>query len=255
MKIVYCGFGRAALEGFYLLINSIDVEMSDIIVFTHDVEQNKEFINHLRNNNIEYYVDSINNHDEDLLLFKPNLLLSIYYRFIIKPETLKLVNYKAMNLHPSYLPAYRGTKSSVWALLNDEKETGITFHYITETVDGGNIILQKKLNILDTDTAYSLYNKLISMFVQNFPEALNRLIKDFKGEAQQGKITYYERKLPFNGEMDFDKTTYPEAKLFVRALYFPPHKGAIFGSSSHEKVEVKSLEELEKYEHLFKEKK
>lgn len=251
MKIVYCGFGRAGLECFYQLINFLNLKMSDIMVFTHDKEENKEFINHLKNNNIEYYFDNINNHKEEIVSFKPDLLLSIYYRFIIKTEILKLVNYKAMNLHPSYLPAYRGTKSSVWALLNGEKETGITFHYITEKVDGGNIILQKKLNILNTDTAYSLYNKLVSLFIDNFHDALDRLLNNSHSEVQKGEATFFKRELPFGGEMDFDKTTYTQATRFVKAMYFPPHKGAFFTSNSHRKVEVKTLKELEKYKNLF----
>ena len=52
MKIVYCGFGRAGLECLYQIINSMDLEISDIIVFTHDVDENREFISHLENNNI-----------------------------------------------------------------------------------------------------------------------------------------------------------------------------------------------------------
>lgn len=252
MKIVYCGFGRAGLECFYQLVISLNIEMCNVMVFTHDVEENREFITHLKNNNIVYFFDSINNRYEDLIGFKPDMLLSVYYRFIIKSEVLKLVNYKAMNLHPSLLPAYRGTKSSVWALINGEKETGISFHYITEIVDDGKIILQEKIDILDTDTAYSLYNKLISLFIQNFLEALSRLINNYEGESQKGKATYYKRELPFNGEKDFTTTTYEEAKQFVKAMYFPPYKGAFFSSIDHEKVEVRTAQELDDYKHLFR---
>ena len=55
-----------------------------------------------------------------------------------------------MNLHPSLLPKYKGSKSSVWALLNNEKQTGISFHLMTSDVDNGNIILQieSKINLL-----------------------------------------------------------------------------------------------------------
>jgi methionyl-tRNA formyltransferase len=252
MKIVYCGFGRAGLECFYQLVNSLNLEMSNIIVFTHDVEENREFITHLKNNSVECFFDSVNSHYENLTTFKPDLLLSVYYRFIIKSEILKLVNYKAMNLHPSLLPAYRGTKSSVWALINGEKETGISFHYITEVVDEGKIILQKKINILDTDTAYSLYNKLISLFVLNFSEALDRLINNYEGEVQKGQVSYYKRELPFGGEKSFDELTYNEARQFVKAMYFPPYKGALFSSNDQEKIEIKTLTELEQYKDLFR---
>lgn len=252
MKIVYCGFGRAGLECFYQLVNSLNIEMCNVMVFTHDVEENREFITHLKNNNVTYFFDSVNSHYEELASFTPDLLLSVYYRFIIKSEVLQLVNYKAMNLHPSLLPSYRGTKSSVWALINGEKETGISFHYITEVVDDGKIILQKKINILDTDTAYSLYNKLISLFVLYFSVALNRLINNYEGEVQKGQVSYYKRELPFGGERSFNEITYDEARQFVRAMYFPPYKGAFFSSNDQEKIEIKSLTELERYREIFR---
>ena len=255
MKIIYCGFGRAGLECFYQLINTAKIEMSNIIVFTHDYKENKDFVNHLKNNKVTYYFDSVNNHYEDLVVFKPDLLLSIYYRYIVKPEVLELVNYKAMNMHPSYLPAYRGTKSSVWALINEEKFTGITFHYMSELVDDGRIILQKKMNILDTDNAFSLYNKLVTLFINNFSEAFNRLINDYIGDEQIGEASYYKRALPFGGERKFDETTFNEAKQFVKAMHFPPHNGAYFCFNDHEKVEINSLEELERFKDLFKEEK
>jgi methionyl-tRNA formyltransferase len=160
-----------------------------------------------------------------------------------------------MNLHPSLLPAYRGAKSSVWALLNGERETGITFHYITELVDEGNIIFQEKIDILETDTAFSLYNKLISLFIYNFTNALTMLISNYSGEVQKGVASYYKRKLPFSGKKHFEKTTYDEAKKFVKAMYFPPYKGASFSSDKHETVEVKTIKDLKKYKNLFMEEK
>ena len=60
-----------------------------------------EIIDHYQNPYGEIYFNNINNHKEEIVSFKPDLLLSIYYRFIIKTEILKLVNYKAMNFHPS----------------------------------------------------------------------------------------------------------------------------------------------------------
>ena len=252
MRIVYCGFGRVGLECFYQLVNVLNLEMSNIIVFTHDVVENREFITHLKNNRVEYSFDSVNKYHERLTTFNPDLLLSVYYRYIIKSEILKVVNYKAMNLHPSLLPSYRGTKSSVWAIINGEKETGISFHYITEIVDDGEIILQEKIDILDTDTAYSLYNKLISLFILNFPKALIRLINNYEGKAQRGKATYYKRELPFNGEKDFFTTTYEEAKQFVKAMYFPPYKGAFFSAIDNKKVEIRTVQELDAYKHLFR---
>jgi methionyl-tRNA formyltransferase len=254
MKVVYCGFGRAGQECFYQLINNLNIKISNIVVFTHDNKENKEFIMHLKHNQVSFYFNSVNDHYKSLLNFKPDLLISVYYRIIIKPKILKLVNYKAMNLHPSILPSYRGTKSSVWALINNEKKTGISFHYITDGVDEGKVILQKKIDIKEEDTAYMLYNKLISLFVLHLNTALRRLINNCKGKTQYGDISYYKRKIPFNGEKFFHNTTFNEAKRFVNAMYFPPHKGAYFCKKDNKKIEIKTIEKLYSYKHLFCEK-
>ena len=97
-----------------------------------------------------------------------------------------------------------------------------------------------------------LYGLLFSLFINNFTEAFCRLLDNFHGEEQKGKVSFFKRELPFGGEMDFDNTSYTQAERFVRAMYFPPYKGAYFGSKNHKKVEVKTTQELKKYKHLFK---
>lgn len=250
MKVIYCGFGRAALECFYQLFSGFNLQISDIIVFTHDSEENEEFVKHLINNNIKYYFESINN-ISSITNFKANYLLSVYYRYIIKKAVLEIVDFKAMNLHPSLLPAYRGTKSSVWALLNEEKITGVSFHYINEKIDDGNIILQRKLNIQSSDTAYSLYHKLVSIFSSNFNIAFKLLIEGYEGTKNAGAVSYYPRKLPYNGIRKFSEITYKEAEIFIRAMFYPPFKGAMFEKKDGTKIEILTVENLEEYKTLI----
>ena len=251
MKIVFCGYGRAALECIYQLVSVYNIDLKNINVYTHDAQGNENFIKHLINNKIKYNTENINNFHKELVAFSPDYLVSIYYRYIIKKNILKIVDYKAMNSHPSLLPAYRGTKSSVWAILNNEQETGITYHYINEKIDDGNIILQKTISISNDDTAYSLYNKLISLFVLNFCSAFDMLINNNSGFKQRGKPTYYKRELPFNGKLNIENTNFLEAKLFVRAMYFPPHKGALFIKKNGKEIEIRNLKSLEKFKTLF----
>lgn len=252
MKVIFCGFGRAGLECFYQLMANYNLNSKNIIVFTHDVRENECFINHLNENNINYSFSKINDCHELLLNFAPTYLISMYYRYIIKKNILEIVDYRAMNAHPSLLPKYRGTKSSVWAILNDELKTGITYHYINEQIDDGNIILQKQMEISDNDTAYSLYNKLIALFVANFCNAFDKLLSKDLGYEQQGAVSYYKRELPFGGTMKFEEVTFYNAKLFVRAMYFPPYPGAIFIMNNGNKVEIKDLKDLDKYKNILK---
>lgn len=66
----------------------------------------------------------------------------------------------AINLHASLLPAYRGAAPIQWALWNGERETGVTTFRIEKTVDTGNILMQRKVEILDTDDAGMLSERL-----------------------------------------------------------------------------------------------
>ena len=68
---------------------------------------------------------------------------------------------KIINIHPSYLPKYKGLNTSVRALRNKEKFSGCTVHYVTSKLDSGKIILQKKVMILRNETEKSLDKKII----------------------------------------------------------------------------------------------
>lgn len=67
------------------------------------------------------------------------------------------------NLHASLLPQYRGAAPINWAIINGEKQTGATTFFLTHEIDTGKIILQEKTNILNTDNAGSVHDKLMTM--------------------------------------------------------------------------------------------
>ncbi len=252
MKIAYCGYSRAGQECLYRLLNR-KVACADIQVFTHDTPENNEFVAHLKSLGINYTFQPINDCYDAIAALKPDFLISVYYRFIISSKILQCVTGNSMNLHPSLLPKYRGTKSSVWALINGESHTGISFHVINERVDDGHILLSEKAEILETDTAFSLYHKLVSLFVENFDSAFNLLVEGYAGKPQVGQPTYYRRELPFGGKRNFSDVTYEEASRYVRAMFFPPFKGAIFELPNLKTVEVLDVKDLVRYKDLMKE--
>ncbi len=225
MKAIICAHLRA---GFEITKKIISYDYFDkIIVFTYAWTENRKFIEFLKVNNIEFYTKNINLFKDKISLFKPDFLFSIYYRDIIEKEILNAVKKRAINLHPSLLPRHKGTFSAPWAILDGDEYTGITYHEMTEKVDSGNILLQKKLKISKEDTAYSLYNKLVDLGVNTFDEFFeNFIIKMKKGKPQQGKGSYHKRKVPFNGFIDLSWDI-DFIERFIRAMYFPPHKCAI----------------------------
>ena len=90
----------------------------------------------------------------------PDFLFSFYFREIIGPEVLGLARRGALNLHGSLLPRYRGRCPVNWVLINGERETGVTLHYMEARPDRGDIVAQRAVPIADDDTALSLNRKL-----------------------------------------------------------------------------------------------
>ncbi len=122
--------------------------------------------------------------------FAPDLLIS-YFNQILKSEALSLPRIGCINVHPGYLPNYRGVASSFWAMLENNKFGGATVHYMESKLDKGDIIKREKVPI----------SKEISLHRHNFLccqtggrlliEAINKIyFKKIKGK-KQGKGNYY----------------------------------------------------------------
>jgi folate-dependent phosphoribosylglycinamide formyltransferase PurN len=93
---------------------------------------------------------------------KIDLLLSINYIFIIEKDLINWPQIAAVNFHGSLLPKYRGRTPHIWAIINNEKETGVSAHLITEGCDEGDIIEQVKIPIENDETGADILNKYAS---------------------------------------------------------------------------------------------
>ncbi|NOH01923.1 MAG: methionyl-tRNA formyltransferase [Chloroflexi bacterium] len=94
---------------------------------------------------------------------------------ILKPQTLSLAPRGVINVHPSLLPKYRGADPIFWALVNNEKETGITIHWMDEGVDTGSLLGQRVLPIGEGDDSISLAGKLTNAGVELLLEVLDQI--------------------------------------------------------------------------------
>ena len=90
----------------------------------------------------------------------PDLFVIVAFRILPK-EVFKLPGNGSINLHGSLLPKYRGAAPIQWALINGDKETGVTTFFLDEKVDTGNIILQEKISIDDEDNFTSLHDRMM----------------------------------------------------------------------------------------------
>ena len=91
---------------------------------------------------------------------------------ILSNNFIKKFKGKIINIHPSYLPKYKGLNTSVRALRNNEKFSGCTVHYVSAKLDSGKIILQKKVKITKNETEKSLDKKIIKEEHKLYPAAI-----------------------------------------------------------------------------------
>jgi methionyl-tRNA formyltransferase len=90
--------------------------------------------------------------------------IAVVVAFRMMPEVLwSLPKYGTFNLHGSLLPKYRGAAPINWAIINGEKETGVTTFFINTKIDTGELILQDRCEIKDSDDFGTLYNQLKEM--------------------------------------------------------------------------------------------
>ena len=106
-----------------------------------------------------------------------DLFVSLSFNQIFKNEIIDIPKYKTINCHAGKLPFYRGRNVLNWVLINDEKEFGITVHYVDQGIDTGDIILQNTYPITDNDNYGSILEKAFSECGVLLYEAIE-LIKD-----------------------------------------------------------------------------
>lgn len=109
---------------------------------------------------------------EQLKALEADIFIVIAFR-ILPQKLIDLPRIGAINIHASLLPKYRGAAPINWALINGEKETGLTSFFLKKTVDTGDIILQKKLTILPNENFDSLHNRLSDMSGEFLLESLD----------------------------------------------------------------------------------
>ena len=84
---------------------------------------------------------------------------------------------RLINIHPSYLPSFKGLNAQDQAIRAKAKYSGCTVHYVTSKIDSGKIILQKKVKILNKDNTESLSKKILVEEHMIYPKALQKIAK------------------------------------------------------------------------------
>ncbi len=160
MKIGYYGDGPWAHKAFQKLVSDNTLEIKYVTVRFDTKDQ--VLINLAEKFGIPIELSSNINSDEFLnrvQKYGVDLLVSMSFNQIFKSKIINSVSQKIINCHAGKLPFYRGRNILNWALINDEKEFGITVHYVDEGIDTGDIILQRLFPITDDDDYCTILEK------------------------------------------------------------------------------------------------
>ena len=116
------------------------------------------------------------NEDDMIKLFEVYqvdlIILAGYMRVLKNPTAFPC---PIINVHPSLLPKYKGLNAVEQAIESGDKVTGCTVHYVNEELDGGEIIEQAKVSILETDTVEVLTKRIQREEYRILPEVINKL--------------------------------------------------------------------------------
>ena len=96
---------------------------------------------------------------------------------ILSPSFVKKWKKRLINIHPSYLPYFKGLNAQRKAIEAKASFSGCTVHYVNKKIDSGNIIKQKKIKILNKDDTESLTKKILIEEHKLYPKALNVVVK------------------------------------------------------------------------------
>jgi methionyl-tRNA formyltransferase len=136
----------------------------------------------------------------ELKLLKADLQVVVAFRML--PEIVwNMPPMGTINLHGSLLPQYRGAAPINWAIINGEKETGVTTFKLQHEIDTGNILLQKKIKITEEETAGTLHDKMMEV-------GADLLLTTIK-ELEKGNIKEMEQLSDFRSQQSEDNTIHP----------------------------------------------
>ena len=99
-----------------------------------------------------------------LKLADPDVIVATNWRTWIPPDIFALPRHGTLNVHDSLLPANGGFSPLIWALINGEREVGVTAHMMDAELDAGDIVLQRAVPVGDRDTTTDLFHRTLALF-------------------------------------------------------------------------------------------
>ena len=152
-------------------------------------------------------------------------ILSVANLAVIPAQILALAVKGAVNFHDGPLPRYAGLNAPVWAILNDERTHGITWHLMERGVDEGDILEQRLFDLAEDETAFTLNSRCFEAALDSFPALMTQLETGLRRQKQDlaARSTFARADRPAAmGRLDFSQPAEGVARM-VRALDHGPY--------------------------------
>lgn len=153
---------------------------------------------------------------------RPDLLWIADYRYLLPPQVLAAAPLGAINLHPSLLPRYRGRAPINWAILNGERELGLTAHFVDDGVDSGDIVGERSFTLSFDEDVGDALRKLYPLYTSLTHDVL-RAMRTGRLERRpqpDGRWPIWPRRRPEDGLIDWSADAESVVNL-VRAVARP----------------------------------
>jgi methionyl-tRNA formyltransferase len=231
LRIIFMGYhnvGHACLDMLIDLCRHFGDEIVAVVTHADDPRENLWFAS-VRDLAFANYLPVYQPRDPNATEFvqvmrrlEADFLFSCYYRQMLKRPLLAVPRLGALNLHGSLLPRYRGRCPVNWVLINGERETGVTLHYMEEKPDKGDIVGQEKVAITPDDTALTLFARMTvaagTLMRETYP--LLRAGTAPRLPQDQSRASYFGGRRPEDGLISWDKDAVGVYNL-VRAVTHP----------------------------------
>ncbi len=245
IKIGYFADGPWSHNALEKILNDEGLEVMFIVPRTDTKDET------LRNYAYQFLIDylhPVNINSEDFInrakAYNCDLFVSMSFNQIFKTEVINVPKLKTINCHAGKLPFYRGRNILNWALINDEKNFGITVHYIDEGIDTGDIILQREFPISDHDNYGSLlqiaYTECANILYDAIKLIQNDQVKVIKQDTIH-PVGSYCGKRGVNDEILNWHQNSRDIFNFIRAISFPGPKATTSLNEGQIKINASKL--------------
>ena len=248
MKIVIVGYG----EMLQAVVSGVLKTKHQIVgVFRHENVLYRTFLSRLLEKikpsmdsnfirNLKLYdikASSVNSQEfrDELKKLKADVVLVSSWSEKFSMQTINMLKHGCINVHPALLPKYRGPNPYIHVIMNQETESGVTFHQMDVNYDTGAILHQASIPVLPNDTGMSLKLRCCDLAHQEVQVLFNNFKEKFSNPISQNeKEATYQAQFPLaDCILNFEKETAAEIDRKIRALTpwaktFIPHKNQFF---------------------------